>query len=158
MFQISNFPPLTCKLTIFLTFFFFSISLLQGQIKEKKTRTVAVFNQLNQFLEEQKTFLLSQLEELEKETATRRAYGQTRRGTGLPWGSHPADGGEVPAASKWAPTGERVAEIGEVPYKTKERNFHVLSWPSEEWRDSVCNAEKDLCYVQDHSRKIRKYL
>ncbi|XP_066473226.1 tripartite motif-containing protein 10-like isoform X2 [Tiliqua scincoides] len=45
---------------------------LLGQIEEKKTTTEAVFNQLHQFLEKQKTFLLSQLEELEKQIATRR--------------------------------------------------------------------------------------
>ncbi|XP_066474548.1 tripartite motif-containing protein 10-like [Tiliqua scincoides] len=45
---------------------------LLGQIEEKKTSTVAAFNQMHQFLEDQKTSLLSQLEELEKEIATRR--------------------------------------------------------------------------------------
>ncbi|XP_066474195.1 tripartite motif-containing protein 10-like [Tiliqua scincoides] len=52
---------------------------LLGQIEEKKTTTEAVFNQLHQFLEKQKTFLLSQLEELEKEIATRREEHMARR-------------------------------------------------------------------------------
>ncbi|XP_066469232.1 tripartite motif-containing protein 10-like [Tiliqua scincoides] len=51
---------------------------LRGQIEEKRTSTVAVFNQLHQFLEEQKTLLLSQLEELEKEIATRREEHMSR--------------------------------------------------------------------------------
>ncbi|XP_066471695.1 tripartite motif-containing protein 10-like [Tiliqua scincoides] len=44
---------------------------LLGQIEEKKTTTETVFNKLHQFLEKQKTSLLSQLEELEKEIAAR---------------------------------------------------------------------------------------
>ncbi|XP_066469228.1 tripartite motif-containing protein 10-like [Tiliqua scincoides] len=51
---------------------------LLGQIEEKKTRAVAVFQQLHQFLEEQKMLLLSQLEELEKEIATRREEHMAR--------------------------------------------------------------------------------
>ncbi|XP_066469223.1 tripartite motif-containing protein 10-like [Tiliqua scincoides] len=51
---------------------------LLGQIEEKKTTTEAVFNQLHQFLEKQKTSLLSQLEELEKEIATRREEHMAR--------------------------------------------------------------------------------
>ncbi|XP_066469230.1 tripartite motif-containing protein 10-like [Tiliqua scincoides] len=51
---------------------------LLGQIKEKKTRTVAAFNQLHQFLEEQKMFLLSQMELLEKEIEARRKEHMTR--------------------------------------------------------------------------------
>ncbi|XP_066469221.1 tripartite motif-containing protein 10-like [Tiliqua scincoides] len=51
---------------------------LLGQIEEKKTTTEAVFNQLHQFLEKQKTSLLSQLEELEKQIATRREEHMAR--------------------------------------------------------------------------------
>ncbi|XP_066473106.1 tripartite motif-containing protein 10-like [Tiliqua scincoides] len=51
---------------------------LLGQIEEKKTSTVAAFNQMHQFLEDQKTSLLSQLEELEKEIATRREEHMAR--------------------------------------------------------------------------------
>lgn len=39
---------------------------------------MAVFNQLHQFLEEQKTLRLRQLEELEKEIATRREEHMSR--------------------------------------------------------------------------------
>ncbi|XP_066469220.1 tripartite motif-containing protein 10-like [Tiliqua scincoides] len=51
---------------------------LLGQVEEKKTSTVAVFNRLHQFLEKQKMPLLSQLEELEKEIATRREEHMAR--------------------------------------------------------------------------------
>ncbi|XP_066469224.1 tripartite motif-containing protein 10-like [Tiliqua scincoides] len=51
---------------------------LLGQIEEKKTTTEAVFNQLHQFLEKQKMSLLWQLEELEKEIATRREKHMAR--------------------------------------------------------------------------------
>ncbi|XP_066474538.1 tripartite motif-containing protein 10-like [Tiliqua scincoides] len=51
---------------------------LLGQIEERKISTVAVFQQLHQFLEDQRMLLLSQLEELEKEIATRRQEHMAR--------------------------------------------------------------------------------
>lgn len=55
-----------------------SICLFQGQVEKKRTMTVAVFNQLYQFLERKKTFLLSQLEEMEEEILTRKEEHMAR--------------------------------------------------------------------------------